>query len=49
MLTGGAAGVSVAASPGGDMGAGGGENNDASMENEATGEGATMEEEEHLI
>ena len=31
------------------MGAGGGENNDASMENEATGEGATMGEEEHTF
>ena len=33
----------------GDVEAGGGGNNDASMENEATGEGATMEEEEHTF
>ena len=49
MSTGGAAGASFAASPGGDVGAGGGGNNVASRENEATGERATMGEEEHTF
>ena len=49
MSTGGAAGASVAASPVGDVGAGGGGNNVASRENEVTGERAMMGEEEHTF